>query len=155
MTNFNLYVGTDTYARYYSELVKHVQHSSCQCGNQGIISKRPSSYSWVQCTHRAFRPFAVPALAPRLGHLGIKPAPRGPAVPQRPAPAPGGFPPPGYGHPGVGVHPIVHGGPPSMMAGGMGRVPGRPVHDDDGPSDMATDSPALMAQSASPPVHAR
>jgi len=36
MTNFTLYVATDTYRQYYTELCNHAQNASCGCSQQQI-----------------------------------------------------------------------------------------------------------------------
>ncbi len=40
MTNFSLFVSTDQYTQYYTELHNHVQHSNCACHRQHIQGAR-------------------------------------------------------------------------------------------------------------------
>ena len=50
MTNFSLFVGTDTYRQYYTELCNHAQNGSCDCTSQCGRSEDPPP------THLSIRP---------------------------------------------------------------------------------------------------
>ena len=81
MTNFTLFVPTDQYRQYYTELCNHAKNSACECSTQSgkipeLLIPRPDAGSSAAPTRRPAPPsedaagFTVPTPITQSGALG-------------------------------------------------------------------------------------